>query len=794
ERGPELVVALLALWKAGGVFVPLDPESPAERLGWQLRDAGVRVLLTRATLSERLPAHEAGTVLLDTERERIAAGPEDAPAGGVGPEHLAYVLYTSGSTGTPKGVMVEHAALAAHTLGVRAAYGIAPRDRVLQFAAAVFDPFLEQLLPALTCGATVVMRPQEAWGPAELRRHLAEQGVTVANLPTAYWQEAAAAWIADADLAPPQRLRLVIPGGERMTAEAAARWHAGPLGEVRLLNAYGPTEATVTATLHEVPRAGMAPPGRVPIGRVLPGRRAYVVGAGGLPVPAGVPGELLLGGAGLARGYLGRPGLTAETFVPDPFGAEPGARLYRTGDRVRWRAGGELEYLGRADEQVKVRGFRVEPGEVEAALAAHPAVREAAVVAREDAAGARRLVGYVVPREGAPAPGELREWLRGRLPEYMVPGAVVVLEALPLTATGKVDRRALPAPEAEAGGEYVAPRSPAEERLAGIWGGLLGVERVGVEDDFFALGGHSLLATRLAARVREAFRVDLPLSAVFEAPRLGGMAARVEALAAAAVAAAPIPRAADDRPPPLSFAQERLWFLDRLEPGRPTYNLPSALRLEGELDAAALEAALRATVGRHEALRTVLPVRGDAPVQEIAPADLFRLEIEELAAGAGDDAEGEARRRAAEELLRPYDLARGPLFRARLFRVGGGVHVLTFAMHHAVSDGWSMEILFRELGALYHAFLRGGEPRLPALQVRYADYAVWQREHLAGGALEGELAYWTTRLAGAPASLDLPTDRPRSAAQSFRGGIVSRALPPSLAGVLRAVGAESGAT
>ncbi|HEU0076493.1 MAG TPA: amino acid adenylation domain-containing protein, partial [Longimicrobiaceae bacterium] len=528
ERGPELAVAPLAAWKAGGVYVPLDPESPAGRLEWQLRDAGVQVLLTRSGLADRLPGVECDVVLLDRSAEPVAPEPETAPRA-VLPEHIAYVLYTSGSTGTPKGVMVEHGALAAHTLAARAAYGITPEDRVLHFAAAVFDPSLEQLLPALTCGAAVVMRPGEPWSPAELLRALAEHGVTVANLPTAYWRQAAEQWADGGTAALPDGMRLVIAGGERMPPAAAERWTRGPLGAVRLLNAYGPTEATVTATLFEVPREPAGAGARVPIGRALPGRSARVLDAEMQPVPAGVAGELYLGGAGVARGYLGRPEATAAAFLPDPFAPGPGARMYRTGDRVRWLSGGVLEFLGRADDQVKVRGFRVEPGAVAAALAAHPAVREAAVAAREDASGERRLVGYVVPRGVAPAPAELREWVEQRLPRHMVPGAVVVLGALPLTATGKVDRAGLPAPEAEDGPGYVAPRTAAEELLAGIWSDLLRVERVGVEDDFFALGGHSLLATRATARIQEVFGIELPLSALFDAPTPAGLAAEVEA-------------------------------------------------------------------------------------------------------------------------------------------------------------------------------------------------------------------------------------------------------------------------
>ncbi|HEX2094621.1 MAG TPA: amino acid adenylation domain-containing protein, partial [Longimicrobiaceae bacterium] len=530
ERTPELVVALLAVLRAGGAYVPLDPDYPVERLLYLLDDAGARVLVTEAALAEGLARPRMAVVRVDADREAIAGESPEAPESGVRPENLAYVLYTSGSTGTPKGVMVDHAALAAHVVTIRGAYGITSADRVLHFAAAVFDPALEQLLTALVCGATVVLRPQELWSPAELRRHLAEESVTVANLPTAYWRQAAAGWAAAGPF-PPLRLRLMIAGGERMPPEAATLWRRGPLGEVRLLNAYGPTEATVTATLHEVPRGDPAPSGRVPIGRALPGRRAYVLDGAGAPVPVGVPGELHLGGASLARGYLGRPELTAEAFVPDPWGGEAGARLYRTGDRVRWLPTGELEYLGRADVQVKVRGFRIEPGEVEAALRAHPAVGDATVVARDDTPGGQRLVAYLTPAPGTAAPpaAELRAHLRAGLPEHMVPGAFVVLEALPTTPSGKVDRGALPVPEGRPEGEeYVPPCTPTERVVAAVWAETLGIERVGAHDNFFDLGGHSLLLVQMHARLQERLRTGVSVAKLFQFRTLADLARHLD--------------------------------------------------------------------------------------------------------------------------------------------------------------------------------------------------------------------------------------------------------------------------
>ncbi|HEU4558073.1 MAG TPA: amino acid adenylation domain-containing protein, partial [Longimicrobium sp.] len=496
--------------------------------------------------------------------------------------------------------------------------------------------------------------------------------------------------------------------------------------------------------------------------------------------------------AQLARGYLDRPEQTAERFLADPHGREPGARLYRTGDRARWRPDGRIEYLGRLDDQVKIRGFRIEPGEVEAALMSHAAVREARVLAREDRPGEKQLVAYVV---GGVDPGELRTHVRQSLPEYMVPAAFVVLDRLPLTPNGKLDRDALPAPEfASAEETYVAPRTPAEEVLAGIWAEVLRLERAGVTDNFFELGGHSLLATRVISRIREVFGVELPLRALFEGPTIAEMAVRVEEMRRAELPVLP-PVVPVERtgPLPLSFAQERLWFIDQLEPGSAVYNIPMAWHLGGALDRAALERSLGEIVRRHESLRTVFTEVDGSPLQVIAPFGGFVLPVEDLS-GLGEDRAAAVRRRVDEEAGRAFDLAAGPLFRATLLRVDEGEHVLLLVMHHIVSDGWSMGVFFRELSALYGAYRDGGESPLPELAVQYADYAVWQRSQLAGDALGRQLSYWKEQLAGAPELLELPTDHPRPAVQTFRGEWAGVNFPPELLERLRALGRSEGAT
>ncbi len=810
KRSPELIVAFLGVLKAGGAYVPIDPSYPTERIEWMLADSGVRVVVTDPhprplSHPHSLPPGE-GRILVTMPLPPSPGGlGVRMGEGGQGGEGSAYVIYTSGSTGRPKGVVALDTGLATFSLAMASSLGLGPGDRFLQFASPSFDASAVQIFPTLLSGATLVLHPDPtALSPAELLAFCEEQAVTVLDLPGALWRQMVQELAGGAASRPP--VRAWLTGGESLSLDALRQWAGAVDADSLFLSSYGPTEATITTTVftlaaHEV--AALSVLG-APLGRPLGGAEVYLLDAALQPVPAGVTGGLYVGGTGLTRGYLDRPELTAAAFLPHPLagleGRAPGARLYQTGDLARWRPDGSLEFLGRADQQVKIRGFRLEPGEIEEVLARHPAVADVAVGVHEERAD-KRLVSWIVPAEpgGVQAP-ELRAFLRERLPEHMVPSDFVLLAAMPLTPSGKVDRRALPAPDrsrSEPSG-WVAPNGEVEETLAAVWLRLLGVERAGRDDDFFDLGGHSLLATQLVSRVHEVFGVELPLRQVFETPTLSRLAAAVVAVRREqrGMAAPPLRPAArvSGEAVPLSFAQERLWFIDQLQPGRPTYNMPTAVRLGGSLDATALGLALGEVRRRHESLRTRFPVVGGAPTQVVDEPGPFRLTRIELSALPKETREVEMARLAVEESGLPFDLAAGPLLRAALVRLGAEEHVLLITMHHIVSDGWSMGVFIEEIGRSYQAFAAGVQPQLPDLPVQYADYARWQRGWLHGETLASQVAYWREKLGGEPAALELPLDRPRPAGDVFRGA--RRTVHVSLPGIeaLEALGRREEAT
>ncbi|TMR06756.1 amino acid adenylation domain-containing protein, partial [Nonomuraea turkmeniaca] len=765
-RGAKMIISIVAVAKAGAAYLPIDTQLPADRVAFMVADSGARLVLAAPDEAGDLADSLAGVpVLWLDDLPAPDEQPETAPPVAVNPADLAYVIYTSGSTGLPKGVAVSHAAFANTVAATVRRFGCGAGSRVAQFASVSFDQFCLEWSVPLVSGATLVVVPAERRLGADLPAFLAEERVSHVWLPPGVL-----ASLTDGSIAPEV---VVDVGGEACPPELVERWSAGRV----MYNSYGPAEAAVDAAVWRC-RPGVA---HVPIGAPIANARAYVLDGGLSAVPVGVPGELYVAGAGLARGYVGRAGLSAERFVACPFGEAPGERMYRTGDLVRWNPQGELEFLGRNDDQVKLRGMRVEPGEVQSVLAADPRVGQVAVIAREDMPGDIRLVAYVVPHgevgdDGEDLPEALRRFAAERLPSHMVPSAVVVLDALPLTLNGKLDRRSLPAPE-YASGSGRAPATVQQELLCGMFAQVLGMESVGIDDSFFELGGHSLLAVRLASRIRAALGVELPLRTLFEAPTVAGLATR---LAQGESDRVRLPLRAMARPErvPLSFAQRRLWFLEQLEGPSPTYNLPTVVRLTGDLDVAALNAALRDVIARHEPLRTVFPSAEGEPYQHILDVDEldWALQVSRVEAGELAGAVRQATQYA-------FDLSAEAPIRAWLLQTAGAEEqVLVVVVHHIAGDGWSMAPLGRDLSAAYAARVRGEAPVWEPLPVQYADYALWQRELLGAESdpeslLSAQVEYWRQALAGAPEELPLPVDRPRPALASHVGHAVPFQVP-----------------
>ena len=782
KRTVDSVAALLSVWKAGGAYVPLDPAHPWERLAFMIKDTRMPVLLTDRALRGDLHFGILDIPIIcveDLVDDASGASKETLPVVAKPHAHnLAYVIYTSGSTGAPKGVEIEHANLVNLITWHQRTYCVTPADRATQLANPAFDASVWELWPYLTIGASIHIADDETrLSPTKLWAWLTARQITLTFIPTP---------IAEAMLHEPWPdecvLCAILTGGDKLHRPPE------PTFPCVLFNHYGPTENTVVTTWCVVPPASH-PSVAPPIGRPISNAQVYVLDRRREPVPVGVPGELHIGGAGLARGYLNRADLTAEKFITNPFSKDPGARLYKTGDLVRWLPDGNIEFLGRIDHQVKIRGNRIELGEIESVLGRHPSVREVAVTARSNERGKQQLVAYIVSSNGhSPSTHDLRDFLKRKLPDCMVPSAFVTLDAFPLTPNGKLDRNALPDPKLETG--FVAPRTPTEEKLADIWRDVLGGQRAGIHDNFFDLGGHSLLATQVISRIRSAFEIALPFNALFEAPTIAELAERIGAAPGDGRAPAPANAAGEisDRivrsewrgEAPLSFAQERLWFLEQLEPGLAFNNIPIALCLEGSLNAAALERALNEIVRRHETFRTTFENRNGRPVARIASKGALSLVIHELSKLPEGERSAEARRLIAEEAQRPFDLTRGPLLRAKLVRLSADENVFVLTTHHIACDGWSMGVFWRELSSLYEAFVNGCPATLTELPVAYADFAQWQRQWLQGSALDGQLAHWKQQLQGAQAALGLPTARSRPPMQSYPGAAKYFALPAKL--------------
>ncbi|HSE19639.1 MAG TPA: amino acid adenylation domain-containing protein [Pyrinomonadaceae bacterium] len=801
ERSLEMIAGILGTLKAGAACLPLDPSNPSERLAFMLRDAGGPVVLSQRHLAADLPETGARIICVDGDWEDIARSSDENIKTSATPESWVYVIYTSGSTGRPKGVCMPHRAL----VNLVAWHLTAPvkSTRTLQFASLNFDISFEEIFSTLATGACLfLIRDAVRVDIPALGRFIDEHRIERFHLPVLVLQR-----LAEEFFDKPQtlsHLRELMVGGEQLQITSEIVKLFARLKDCTLYNHYGPSETHVVTSFTLAADAETWPV-LPPLGRPIANTELYLLDPHLHPVPVGVPGELYIGGACLAHGYLNRTALTAERFIPHPFSGEPGARLYKTGDLARYQKHGNIEFIGRNDFQVKIRGKRIELGEIEVTLTQHESVSDAVVTLRQDSSGGeKRLVAYVVFNPGCTLETRrLRDHLRGKLPDYMVPSAFVTLPAFPLTTSGKIDRLALPAPpvDLESEKDYIAPRGALEAVLAMIFAEVLRLERIGVRDNFFELGGHSLSATQIVSRIREAFRMELPVRRIFEEPTVEGLAQalqedcgeRIEQAAELLLQVSSVPdekpaeelvsletktmseRPADDpasrvtRTAPLSFAQQRLWFLEQYEPDNILYNLPVSIRLHGALDVPALERTLNEIVRRHESLRTTFAMENDHPVQVVNEARPFRLSVVELRETSPDQSEAKAARLVAEEARQPFNLTEGPLLRVGLLRLAEDDHVLLVTMHHIISDGWSMKVLMHEIGELYEAYAGKRNAALPGLPVQYADFAAWQRNWLQGERLEEQLSYWRTQLAGAPPLLDLPTDRPRPKFKTFNG-------------------------
>ena len=792
ERSLEMVVAILGVLKAGGAYLPLDPAYPRERLAFMLEDSRAPLLLTQRKLVDAMPKTSAQVVCLD-EWETFAHETDENPGNSASDENLAYVIYTSGSTGEPKGTMITHRGIGNQLAWRQATYSLSDQDRVLQRVSFSFDASVWEFFGTLIAGARLVLMKQEDHqDPAYWIRLIAQHRITTLQIPPSMIQ----VLLEERDLERCSSLRQVITGGELLTVDLQERFFSRLSADLH--NLYGPTEASIDVTFCDC--RSKLHRGVSTIGKPIANVEVYLLDDWLQPVPVGVTGEIHIGGIGIARGYMYRPDLTAERFVPNPFSNAAGSRLYRTGDLARYLPDGSIEFVGRADQQVKLRGLRIELGDIEAAITRHPRVRKAAVLLREDVPGQKYLAAYIVPVEAESIDAaQLRGFLEERLPEYMLPPAFVFLESLPLTPNAKLDRKALPAPVL-AGREsekvYVPAGGATQEIVARIWSHLLGGKRVGLLDNFFELGGHSLLAAQAVSRIRDAFDIELPLRTLFEQPTVEGLSREIELASQTGCAwrDEPIRPAVREGKLPVSYSQQMLWTLDQMEAGNTAYNITTVVRLTGQLDITALKRALDEIVDRHEVLRTTFSEIDGEPVQVIRPAEPLPLRTVSVAELAAAEQEDRIRDLALEDAHQLFDLSRGPLFRIRLVRQSDESHVLLLTLHHIICDGWSLAVLTREVAALYSAFSEGKVSPLSDLPVQYADYSAWQRERLEGERLARQLDYWRQHLSGDLPALDLLTDRPRPVTLRYQGARLPLVLSPELTHELHALSNSESAT
>ena len=789
ERSLEMVIGLLGILKAGGSYVPFDPDYPKERLQFMIEDADVPVLLAQKHLLDRLAFNQAQVVVLDADWATIGQENTNNPEFVSSADNAAYVIYTSGSTGQPKGVINTHQGICNRLLWMQDTYQLKANDRILQKTPFSFDVSVwEFFWPLITGASLVVAKPGGHRDSAYLVKLITQQQITTVHFVPSMLR----IFLAEEDLATCSCLRQVICSGEALSVELQESFFT-QMNSTKLSNLYGPTEAAVDVTFWEcLPQYQ----GRsVPIGRPIANTQIYILDFSLQPVPIGVTGELHIGGVNLARGYHNLPDLTTEKFISNPFKKSKSERLYKTGDLARYLPDGNIEYIGRSDHQIKMRGFRIELGEIEAVLNQHPSVGETIVAVSEDVCSDLRLVGYIVVNgQTSLTDRDLRSFLLGKLPEYMLPSAFVFLESLPLTSNGKVDRRSLPSPTLDLKSSFVAPRHQVEEIVARIWSEVLKLDRVGIHDNFFELGGHSLLAMQVVSRLRKTFDVEFPLRSLFETPTVANLAVSIEQLCQLeqhSQASPILPRSLDSGSP-LSFAQARLWFLDQLQPGSSAYNLSAAIRLKGQLNIEALEQSFNEIINRHEVLRTNFVIESGQVVQSITPTSTLTISFIDLKHSPEQEAEME--RCIKQEAQKPFDLEHEPLLRNTLLQLSKEEHVLLLTMHHIVSDGWSINVFVRELAALYLAYSTGNSSQLAELPIQYTDFAYWQHQLLQGDVLEAQLSYWRKKLGGSIPVLDLPTDFPRPAIQSFSGKQQQLILSKELSSALKILSEQEGTT
>ncbi|MHC5714684.1 MAG: amino acid adenylation domain-containing protein [Nostoc sp.] len=788
ERSLEMIVGLLGILKAGGAYVPLDPAYPSERLAFILSDTQTPVLLTQEKFVKNLPPHQAQVICLDSNWQGNIRNSQENPVNETTTDNLIYVIYTSGSTGQPKGVMIPHRGICNQLHWKQTTFGLTQADKVLLTISFSFDPSVWQIFwPLCFGGQLFIARPGGHQDTAYLVKVITEQQITVLALVPSILR----VLLEEKGIENCRFLRHITCGGEALRGELIERFFAQLNLDNVLHNCYGPTEASIDTTFWSCQRGTNY--AFAPIGRPITNAEIHILDENLQPVPVGESGELHIGGIGLARGYLNRPELTIDKFIFNPFSSGRGARLYKTGDLARYLSDGNIEFLGRIDHQVKIRGFRIELGEIEAILAQHPALTQTIVIAREDVIGDKQLVAYIVASpELTPSQADLRHFLQGQLPEYMVPAYFVFLDTLPLNPNGKIDRRALPAPDTFTLGlstKFVAPENLTEEVLASIWAKVLRLEQVGIHDNFFELGGHSLLATQVISRIRQAFRIEIPLQLLFENPTIATLA---EALPQnQTLENAPqnqtIPQVANRESASLSFAQQRVWFLEQLQPNSPAYILSNAQRLMGKLNADVLQQSLDAIVVHHQALRTNFIKVDGSPIQVIGtprPVELKTIKV----------TQEQVESLLNQEAQRPFNLESDLMLRATLLQVDEHQHILLLVMHHIASDGWSTGILWQQLAAVYEAFLSGKPDPLPKLPIQYADFAVWQHQWLSGEILSGQINYWKTQLVGTNTVLELPTDRPRPPVQTYQGAVQSLMLPQTLSASLKELSHQQGVT